>query len=257
MASYNGRIISMRNLSKVYETQEQPLLALRDITLDIHSGEFVSFVGPSGCGKSTLLNIVGGLLDRTSGDLWFKGEEQREPRREIGMMFQTPVLFDWRTVVENVLLPIEILGQDKGAFRARAIELLDLTGLKGFEEAYPRQLSGGMQQRVALSRVLVHDPEVLLLDEPFGALDEFTREAMNLELLRIWDATRKTIIFVTHNINEAVFLSDRVVVMTPRPGQIAKVLDVGLPRPRTREAMKLPAYAEKVFEVRELLGVAH
>lgn len=257
MASYNGRIISMRNLHKVYETQEQPLLALQDVTLDVHAGEFVSFVGPSGCGKSTLLNIIGGLLDRTSGEIWFKGQDQHEPRHEIGMMFQTPVLFDWRTVLENVLLPVEILGRNKEAFRLRAVELLDLTGLKGFEEAYPRQLSGGMQQRVALSRVLVYDPEVLLLDEPFGALDEFTREAMNLELLRIWTATHKTIVFVTHNINEAVFLSDRVVVMTPRPGQIAKVLDVGLPRPRTREVMKLPAYAEKIFEVRELLGVAH
>lgn len=247
----------MRNLHKIYETQDQPLLALRDITLDVRSGEFVTFVGPSGCGKSTLLNIIGGLLDRTSGDIWFKGQEQREPRREIGMMFQTAVLFDWRTVVDNVLLPVEILGMDREAYRSRALQLLDLTGLKGFEAAYPRQLSGGMQQRVSLSRVLVYDPEVLLLDEPFGALDEFTREAMNLELLHIWDTTKKTVVFVTHNINEAVFLSDRVVVMTPRPGQIAKVLDVKLPRPRTREAMKLPLFAEKVFEVRELLGVAH
>ncbi len=257
MAPYNGRIISMRSVYKVYETQDEPLLALQDISLDVAAGEFASFVGPSGCGKSTLLNIIGGLLDRTAGDLWFKGKDQREARREIGMMFQTPVLFDWRTVVDNVLLPVEILGLDKGAYRHRAMELLALTGLQGFEAAYPRHLSGGMQQRVALSRVLVYDPEVLLLDEPFGALDEFTRETMNLELLRIWTATHKTIIFVTHNINEAVFLSDRVVVMTPRPGQIAKVVEVDLPRPRTRDVMKLPAYADKVFEIREVLGVAH
>ncbi len=257
MTAQDGRIISMRNLYKVYETQEQPLLALEDVTLDVRGGEFVSFVGPSGCGKSTLLNIIGGLLELTSGELWFKGQDQREPRHEIGMMFQTPVLFDWRTVLDNVLLPVEILGRDKGAYRRRAMELLDLTGLKGFETAYPRQLSGGMQQRVALSRVLIYDPEVLLLDEPFGALDEFTREAMNLELLRIWNTTHKTVIFVTHNINEAVFLSDRVVVMTPRPGRIAKVLDIRLPRPRAREAMKLPAFAEHVFDVREVLGVAH
>jgi NitT/TauT family transport system ATP-binding protein len=257
VALSNGRIISMRNLSKVYETRNDPLLALQDVSLDVAAGELVSFVGPSGCGKSTLLNIIGGLLDRTAGDLWFKGEDQREARREIGMMFQTPVLFEWRTVVENVLLPVEILGLNKGTYRPRALELLDLAGLKGFEEAYPRQLSGGMQQRVALSRVLIYDPEVLLLDEPFGALDEFTRETMNLELLRIWTATGKTIIFVTHNINEAVFLSDRVVVMTPRPGQIAKVVEVRLPRPRTRDVMRLPAYADRVFEVREVLGVAH
>jgi NitT/TauT family transport system ATP-binding protein len=256
LALADGRIISMRNLSKVYATQDEPLLALRDVTLDVGAGEFVSFVGPSGCGKSTLLNIVGGLLDRTSGDLWFKGEDQREARREIGMMFQTPVLFEWRTVVDNVLLPVEILGLNKSAYRPRALELLDLTGLKGFEEAYPRHLSGGMQQRAALSRVLIYDPEVLLLDEPFGALDEFTRETMNLELLRIWTATGKTVVFVTHNINEAVFLSDRVVVMTPRPGQIARIVGVDLPRPRTRDVMKQPAYAETVFEVREVLGVA-
>jgi NitT/TauT family transport system ATP-binding protein len=250
-------IMAVQNLYKVYETRDESLLALRNVNLEIRTGEFISCVGPSGCGKSTLLNILGGLLDRTSGEVWFKGQEHREPRREIGMMFQTPVLFDWRTILDNVLLPIEILGLAKATYRARALELLDLVGLKGFETAYPRQLSGGMQQRAALSRVLVYDPEVLLLDEPFGALDEFTREAMNLELLRIWHSTHKTVFFVTHNINEAVFLADRVVVMTPRPGQIAKILPVTLPRPRGREVMKLPAYAEKVFEVREVLGVAH
>jgi NitT/TauT family transport system ATP-binding protein len=251
-----GRIIAMRSVSKVYDTRNEPVVALCDVTLDIAAGEFVSFVGPSGCGKSTLLNIIGGLLDRTAGDLWFKGEEQREPRHEIGMMFQRPVLFEWRTILDNVLLPVEILGRDRRAYRSRAMDLLELTGLKGFERAYPRELSGGMQQRVALSRVLVYDPEVLLLDEPFGALDEFTRETMNLELLRIWNTTHKTIVFVTHNINEAVFLSDRVVVMTPRPGQVARVLDVKLPRPRTRDIMKSSAYADGVFEVREVLGVA-
>jgi NitT/TauT family transport system ATP-binding protein len=250
-------IMAVQNLYKLYEGQEEPLLALRDVSLEIGAGEFISCVGPSGCGKSTLLNILGGLLAHTSGAVWFKGQNHSEPRREIGMMFQTPVLFDWRTILDNVLLPIEILGLTKEAYRPRALELLDLVGLKGFESAYPRQLSGGMQQRAALSRVLVYDPEVLLLDEPFGALDEFTRETMNLELLRIWQNTHKTIFFVTHNINEAVFLADRVVVMTPRPGQIAKILTVDLPRPRGREVMKLPAYAEKVFEVREVLGVAH
>jgi NitT/TauT family transport system ATP-binding protein len=250
-------IIAVQNLYKVYATQAEPLLALRDVNLEIYPGEFISCVGPSGCGKSTLLNIFGGLLERTAGEVWFKGQRHDEPRHEIGMMFQTPVLFDWRTILDNVLLPIEILGLSKATYRDRALQLLELVGLKGFETVYPRQLSGGMQQRAALSRVLVYDPEVLLLDEPFGALDEFTRETMNLELLRIWHTTHKTVFFVTHNINEAVFLADRVVVMTPRPGQIGQILTVNLPRPRTREVMKLPAYAEKVFEVREVLGVAH
>jgi NitT/TauT family transport system ATP-binding protein len=167
------------------------------------------------------------------------------------------VLFAWRTVLENILLPIEVFGFRKNDYRDRALELVDLVGLKGFERAYPRQLSGGMQQRVSLSRVLVYDPEVLLLDEPFGALDEFTRETMNLELLRIWGGSGKTVLFVTHNINEAVFLSDRVVVMTPRPGRVARVIEIKLPRPRSREHMRLPEFAEHVFEVRELLGVAH
>jgi NitT/TauT family transport system ATP-binding protein len=249
--------IDIRGLNKVYETQEQPLLALRNVDLTVRQGEFISFVGPSGCGKSTLLNIVGGLLDRTDGQLLFRGKDQSSPRREIGMMFQTPVLFAWRTVLENILLPIEVFGLNKDQYHGRANELIELVGLKGFERAYPRQLSGGMQQRVALSRVLIYDPEVLLLDEPFGALDEFTRETMNLELLRIWGGSGKTVLFVTHNINEAVFLSDRVVVMTARPGQIARVIEVELPRPRSREHMRLPQFADHVFEVRELLGVAH
>jgi NitT/TauT family transport system ATP-binding protein len=251
-------LIDISNLHKVYSTpQGEPLVALQDVALEVREGEFLSFVGPSGCGKSTLLNIVGGLLDRTSGEVRFRGEEQGGPRREIGMMFQTAVLFEWRTVLDNVLLPVEIFGWDKASYRQRAFEILDLVGLNGFERSYPRQLSGGMQQRVSLSRVLVYDPEVLLLDEPFGALDEFTRETMNLELLRIWSGSGKTVLFVTHNINEAVFLSDRVVVMTPRPGRIERVVEIGLPRPRQREHLKLPYFSEKVFEIRELLGVAH
>jgi NitT/TauT family transport system ATP-binding protein len=251
-------LIDISNLHKVYSTpQGEPLVALQDVALEVREGEFLSFVGPSGCGKSTLLNIVGGLLDRTAGQVRFRGQEQSGPRREVGMMFQTPVLFAWRTVLDNVLLPVEIFGWDKARYRQRAFEILDLVGLKGFERSYPRQLSGGMQQRVSLSRVLVYDPEVLLLDEPFGALDEFTRETMNLELLRIWSGSGKTVLFVTHNINEAVFLSDRVVVMTPRPGRIERVVEIGLPRPRQREHLKLPYFSEKVFEIRELLGVAH
>ena len=250
-------LVSVRNLQKVYPTAGQPLVALQDINLDVRQGEFLSLVGPSGCGKSTLLNIVGGLLDKSAGEVRFSGQEQSGPRREIGMMFQTAVLFAWRTVLDNVLLPIELFGWDRARYRQRALEILELVGLKGFERAYPGQLSGGMQQRVSLSRVLVYDPDVLLLDEPFGALDEFTRETMNLELLRLWSGSGKTILFVTHNINEAVFLSDRVVVMTPRPGRIARVVEIDLPRPRQREQLMLPQFSEKVFEIRELLGVAH
>jgi NitT/TauT family transport system ATP-binding protein len=250
-------VITARNVSKVFRSQNGTLVALQDVSLDIREQEFISFIGPSGCGKSTFLNIVGGLLPLSSGEVLFRGEPQDQPRRELGMMFQSPVLFPWRTVLENVLLPIEIFGLDRKEYRQRAMEMLELVGLQGFEQSYPRQLSGGMQQRVSLSRVLVYDPDVLLLDEPFGALDEFTREAMNLELLRIAATTHKTVLFVTHNIGEAIFLSDRVVVMTPRPGKVARIIDVDLPRPRTRDVMRTQRYADLVFEVRELLGVAH
>ena len=252
----DSALISVRNLSKIFPTEDGTLTALFDVSLDVREGEFISFVGRSGCGKSTLLNIIGGLLAKSEGEVRLRGEIHDRPRRELGMMFQAPVLFPWRTVADNVLLPIEILRLERSSYQQRAVEILDLVGLKGFERSYPRQLSGGMQQRVALSRVLIYEPDVLLLDEPFGSLDEFTREALNLELMNIWSATHKTILFVTHNIGEAVFLSDRVVVMTPRPGQIVKVLDVPLARPRTREVMRAPAYSDCVFEVRELLGVA-
>jgi NitT/TauT family transport system ATP-binding protein len=232
------------------------VVALQDVSATIHDGELVTFVGPSGCGKSTLLNIVAGLLEPSQGVVRVNGHDVTAPTREIGMMFQVPVLFPWRTVLENVLLPIEVFGWKQRDHRERAESLLAMVGLEGFEGSYPWQLSGGMQQRVALARVLLYDPALLLLDEPFGALDEFTREAMNLELLRIWSETRKTIVLVTHNINEAVFMSDRVVVMTPRPGKVAKVVDVELPRPRTRAVMRTQEYADKVFEIRELLGVS-
>jgi NitT/TauT family transport system ATP-binding protein len=249
-------VFEVDNLYKVFHTDSGGVMALRDINLDVRPGEFLSFVGPSGCGKSTLLNVMAGLLPASHGKVRFNGARIDSPQRDIGMMFQTSVLFPWRTVLENVLMPIEIFGWDKKKYRPRALELLGAVGLESFIGAYPSQLSGGMQQRASLARVLLYDPSVLLLDEPFGALDEFTRENMNLELLRIWTDTGKTVIFVTHNINEAVFLSDRVVVMTPRPGEVARVLDVDLPRPRVLEVMKDQRFADKVFEVRELLGVA-
>jgi len=222
----------------------------------VEAGEFVTLAGPSGCGKSTLLKIVGGLVDRTGGDVVVKGEPVLGPRRDIGIMFQTPVLFDWRTTLENVLLPTEILGLDRETALARARTILKTVDLEGFEDSYPSQLSGGMQQRVSLSRVLVYEPAVLLMDEPFGALDEFTRERLNLEIQRIWMQARKTILFVTHNIAEAVFLSDQVLVMTPRPGRLARVVRVPFPRPREIRLLKSPEFASLVFEIRDILGVA-
>ncbi len=249
-------IITASRVSKTYRTNARLIHALEDVSFSAEQNEFVSFVGPSGCGKSTLLKIVGGLLDRSAGDVTVKGAPVLGPRRDIGIMFQTAVLFDWRTTLENVLLPVEVLHLDPGAYRDRARGILKMVGLDGFEDSYPSQLSGGMQQRASLSRALVYEPDVLLMDEPFGALDEFTRERLNLEIQRIWMQQRKTVLFVTHNIAEAVFLSDQVLVMTPRPGQVARTVRVPFPRPREIRLMKSPEFASLVFEIREILGVA-
>jgi NitT/TauT family transport system ATP-binding protein len=254
----SGRI-EIADVCKLFTPRRgsEPVEALRDVSVDVRPGEFVSLVGPSGCGKSTLLKMIAGLLTPTSGRISVDGKPVKTPRRSVGMMFQTPELFPWRTVLKNVLLPIEIFGHEKEFHRKRALELLEMVGLEEFHKALPRELSGGMQQRVALCRVLVSDPSVILMDEPFGALDEFSRERLNVELLRIWEDTRKTIVFVTHNINEAVFLSDRVVVMGARPGRVLSVIDVplGRDRPRTQQIMRDPAFTECVFEVRGLLGL--
>jgi NitT/TauT family transport system ATP-binding protein len=221
----------------------------------VEAAEFVSLVGPSGCGKSTLLNIVAGLLRPTAGEAYVNGRRVTGTPPEVGMMFQAPVLLDWRTARANVLLPVELAG-GRAAVRAaspRAEELLDLVGLAEFADRYPWELSGGMQQRVAICRMLVADPEVLLLDEPFGALDELTREHMNVEFDRIFSSAPKAALFVTHNIVESVFLSDRVVVMTPRPGRIAGVVDVPFARPRDPELVTEPEFQDLVREVRRLL----
>ena len=249
--------IQVSNVSKTFSTElGAQVEALRDVSVDIRPGQFISFVGPSGCGKSTLLKMIGGLIEPSQGRVSVGGSEVAGPRRNVGVMFQTPVLFPWRTVLENVLLPIEVFGLERGAATEKARGILRLVGLEGREAAYPRELSGGMQQRAALSRVLVIDPPIILMDEPFGALDEFTRERMNLELLRIWQERGQTIIFVTHSIAEAVFLADRVVVMDTSPGRVLSVIDVPLPRPRSVDLMKSPEFAGTVFEVREYLGVA-
>ena len=229
--------------------------ALTGIDLEIRRGEFVSLIGPSGCGKSTLLRVVGDLVTPTSGDVTVNGKPAHRARldRDYGMVFQAPVLFDWRTVKANVELPLEILGYSGAKRAARAKEMLDLVELTDFVNHHPYQLSGGMQQRVAIARALAFEPSILLMDEPFGALDEMTRERMNMEVLRIWERTGTTIIFVTHSIPEAVFLSSRVVVMSPRPGRITHVIDVDLPRPRTDETRESRRYFELVTAVREAL----
>lgn len=235
------------------------VVALDDVSVEIPHGEFIAVVGPSGCGKSTLLRHLAGLLPATSGSVKVFGDEVTEPRSDVGMMFQQATLLDWRTSLENVLLPHE-LGARKGSGRAakarrgEAIRLLRMLGLQGFEHAYPPHLSGGMQQRVALARLLLTEVDMMLLDEPFGALDEFTRERLNVELMAIFDELRPTILLVTHNISEAVLLADRVLVLTPSPGRLAGVLEVDLPRPRDIQVTRSPEFNDLVFEVRGLLG---
>ncbi len=229
--------------------------ALEAIDLDVARGEFVSLIGPSGCGKSTLLRIVADLTSPSTGTVTVNGKtaEQARSDRDYGMVFQAPVLFDWRTVEDNVKLPLEILGWDGARRTARAKEMLDLVELGDFLKHHPFQLSGGMQQRVAIARALSFEPSILLMDEPFGALDEMTRERMNGEVLRIWERTGTTILFVTHSIPEAVFLSSRVVVMSARPGRITEVIDIDLPRPRNDDTRETRRYFELVTAVREAL----
>jgi len=227
-------LVRIAGLEKIYRSKDgNDIQALHDINLDIRGAEFLSIVGPSGCGKTTLLKILAGILDRSAGEVVMQGRRLRGPSRAIGVVFQAPVLLPWRTVLGNVMVPVEVQRRDRGVFEARARQLIATVGLSGFETKYPHELSGGMAQRVGICRALVHDPSFLLMDEPFGALDAMTREALNEELMRIWSASRKTILLVTHSIAEAVYLADRVVVMTPRPGRIVDIIFVDLPRPRT------------------------
>ena len=230
------------------------VVALRDIGCRIAQGSFVSIVGPSGCGKSTLLRILAGLLDYTEGEVMLDGQPIHGTRRDVGVVFQSSILLPWRTILQNVMLPAEVLGLDLGAARRRALQLLHLVGLDGFEDKLPRQLSGGMQQRASIARALLHDPKILLMDEPFGALDALTREHMNLELQRIWAESGKTVVLITHSIPEAIFLGDTVLVMTPRPGTIAREIRVELPRPRSMHSMSDPAFARIADEIRELFS---
>jgi NitT/TauT family transport system ATP-binding protein len=248
-------VVEIRGVDKTFATASGGVPALQGIDLTIRAGEFVSLIGPSGCGKSTLLRIIGDLTAPTAGDVLVNGKPSHRARldRDYGMVFQAPVLMDWRTVSRNVELPLEVMRYPKADRQARSKRLLDLVELGEFGDRYPWQLSGGMQQRVAIARAFAFDPALILMDEPFGALDEMTRERMNLELMRIWRETETTIVFVTHSIPEAVFLSTRVVVMSPRPGRVNRVVNVDLPHPRTFETREERRYFELVTEVRESL----
>ncbi|NVM91500.1 ABC transporter ATP-binding protein [Variovorax sp. SG517] len=235
-------LIEARGVSKIYPSKDGPVESLKPLDFAIKEGEFVSVVGPSGCGKSTLLKMVAGLLPISGGSLTLAGHPIKGPQKDVGIVFQSAVLLPWRSVEDNILLQAEMRHMPMESARARARELMEMTGLKGFEKKYPWQLSGGMQQRASICRALLHDPSVLLMDEPFGALDAMTREKMNLELQRIWMTSKKTVMLITHSIPEAIFLSDRVMVMSERPGSIAAVYDIDLPRPRTLDVMASPEF---------------
>jgi NitT/TauT family transport system ATP-binding protein len=247
--------IRVRGATKIYETKTGPVHALESISLDVAEGEFVTVLGPSGCGKTTLLWAMSGLHALSRGQILLDGTSVNGPRpHEIGMMFQDANLLPWRNLQKNIELPFAIKKRPVDGKRIR--RLLDQVGLLGFETAYPRELSGGMQQRASIVRALAQDPEVLLMDEPFGALDAFTRDEMNLLLLSLWAETSKTVVFVTHNISEAIFLADRVVVMTPRPGRLARIFEIELPRPRTVEMMFEPDFIELIREMKRTVESA-
>lgn len=242
--------MDVRAVTHVFDSRGGRTHALDGVSLSVQSGQFVSIVGPSGCGKTTLLRLMGGLLQPSDGEVCLHGRPLHEPRADIGFVFQQPTLLPWRTAIENVALPLEVRGLPLGLRNARARELLRLVGLAGAEQRRPRELSGGMQQRVAIARALAYDPPLLLMDEPFGALDALTRERMNLELLRLWHESKRTIIMVTHSIQEAVFLSDRVLVMSPRPGRICADIAMTMSRPRTLAMMAEPQFGALTLQVR-------
>ncbi|OLO29658.1 ABC transporter ATP-binding protein [Streptomyces sp. MNU77] len=247
--------VRLADVSVRFRSKKRDVTAIGEVSLDVAPGEFVAIVGPSGCGKSTLLKLVAGLLTASSGEVLLGGEQVTGPRHDIGYVFQRAALLEWRSALRNILLQAEIRRMEPTVARARADELIRMTGLTGFEDAYPHELSGGMQQRVALCRALLHEPPVLLMDEPFGALDALTREQMNTELNRIWRTTGTTVLLVTHSISEAVYLADRVVVMSPRPGTVTEVIEVGLPAERDySETLGRPEFRAAAARIRDLLG---
>ncbi|BBK79097.1 sulfonate ABC transporter ATP-binding lipoprotein [Clostridium butyricum] len=246
--------IKIENVSMRYPNKNggEPVTALKDINLDIKQGEFISLLGPSGCGKTTLLRIIADLLQPTEGRITVRGETPRDIRlkKKYGIVFQNPVLYDWRTVRRNICMPMELMGLKKQERTQMVTKMLDLVGLQEFGKRYPYELSGGMQQRVGIARALAIDPEILLMDEPFSALDEFTREKLHVDLLDIWTQTKKTVVFVTHNISEAVFLSDKVVVLSPHPGRVSAVINIDIPRPRNMESKQSSEFYDYITKIR-------
>jgi NitT/TauT family transport system ATP-binding protein len=250
--------LCLQDVSKVYASKNGPVRALDEISATVHAGEFLSVVGPSGCGKSTLLMIAAGLIRPSSGSITVNGQAVDRPRTDIGIVFQSPVLLEWRSALSNVMLQAEAKKLERSAAQARARDLLGAVGLSGFEDKYPHELSGGMCQRVSLCRALIHDPPQLLMDEPFGALDALTRDQLNLDLQQICTERRMSVLFITHSVPEAVFLSDRIIVMTPRPGRVDRMIAVDLPRPRTlalRETPEFAAYTRQILNVFLARGV--
>ncbi len=252
--------VELIGVAKTYRRGTRETHAVEHVDLGVRAGEFLAIVGPSGCGKSTLLRIVAGLHLASAGEVRVDGRIVDRPQTDLGIVFQSPVLLDWRTALDNVLVQVELRGMDRRAYRDRALRLLEQVGLKDFADRFPYELSGGMRQRVAIARALIHDAPLLLMDEPFGALDALTREQMRLDLEALWLATRKTVLFITHSIDEAVLLADRVVVMSPRPGRIETIMDIGLPRPRgldARRAGEFVAAAEEITRIFLARGVLH
>ncbi len=251
---FSAPVLVVQDLSAVFPNGEGGLQALLNLSFEVHPQEFLCVLGPSGSGKSTLLRILAGLLPPTKGQVLYRGKPLQGPRRQVGFVFQRANLMPWRTVFQNITLPLELLGIQPDLVRQRAAELVELVGLEGFEDTLPRDLSGGMAQRVAIARALVHDPDMLLLDEPFGGLDALTRERMGEELLRIWQARRKTVVMVTHSITEALYLADRVLVLSPRPGSLRLDLQVSFPRPRDESIQYTPTFGDLARRVRQAIG---
>jgi len=255
VSTSSTKSIIVKQLNKVFETQKGDFEALNDVNLEINKGDFVSIIGPSGCGKTTLMRCLSNLEDSSSGTIGINGKFPDIARkdRDFGMVFQTSGLLSWRNSEDNVMLPVELSGEDTKKYKKKVKELLELVNLKGFEKNYPHELSGGMQQRVSIARSLILEPQILFMDEPFGALDHITREKLNIELLNIWEKRKQTIIFITHNIREAIFLSDQILVMESNPGRIKKILNVDFPRPRTDEIKKSQKFKDLELEGETLL----
>ncbi|MBI2372227.1 MAG: ABC transporter ATP-binding protein [Deltaproteobacteria bacterium] len=246
-------LIEIRSLRKVYPARASEVVAIEDVSLGIHEGEFLALLGPSGCGKTTILKMIAGLMPAAAGELLVDGAPVTGPRRDIGVVFQTPNLLPWRTVLSNIMIPMEVYRLNREESLDRAHQLVKLTGLTGFERSYPHELSGGMQQRVAICRALISNPRILLMDEPFAALDAQNRAILQEELLRIWEVYKKTVLYVTHSIDEALLLGDRVVVMTARPGRVKAAFDVGFPRPRSMETKKSQGFGALEVTIWEML----